>query len=320
MVLDAGGQIIYANEAVAKIFATPLTEILQKRLLEVVRSAELSILIDEVRASGESREKEVRLLRPEEKALLGSANLLEKGQVAIVLRDISEIKKLENLRSEFAANVSHELKTPLTAIRGYVETLLGGALEDRAHNRSFVEKINKNVSALSALIEDLLELSSLEARRGLQPFATVDLDEETNRALETLAGEIANKNISISKQPASFAQKIQGDAGHIYRAIINLLDNAVKYSLAGGKVEISCRQADKGVEFSVRDFGKGIPLEHQARIFERFYRVDKARSRELGGTGLGLSIVKHIMEIHGGTVAVESEVGKGARFTLVFSA
>jgi two-component system phosphate regulon sensor histidine kinase PhoR len=317
MLLDAEDKIVFANEALAKIFSIPRADLIAKRPLEAVRLVELAELIEEVKIAKGLREKEMKMVFPQEKNLLASANIIDNG-VAIIVRDISEVKKLENLRSEFVANVSHELKTPLTAIRSYAETLLNGAVDDPKANRQFLEKIEKNAQNLSALIDDILEISRLEARRGIAPFETVHLEEEVDRAIETLSSKIREKKVEIVKQGKPGACEVQGEPNHIYRALINLLDNAIKYSDPGGRIEISCAGGDRELRLSVRDYGIGIPQEHHSRIFERFYRVDKARSRELGGTGLGLSIVKHIMEVHGGRVTLESAAGRGSKFTLIF--
>lgn len=323
MVVDSADKVVYANDALAAILSLPLAEIIGKRPLEAIRLVELAELIEETRQNRGPSEKEMKLVFPAEKTLLGSANMVTGEEVggagvAVVLRDISEMKKLENLRSEFVANVSHELKTPLTVIRSYTETLLGGAIDDPKANRQFLEKIEKNAQNLSALIDDILEISRLETRRGIAPFETVRLEEEVDRAVETLAGKIKERKVEIVKQGNLGNCEIQGEPSHIYRALLNLLDNAIKYSDPGGQIEIACNKDDQGLRLSVQDHGIGIPAEHQPRIFERFYRVDKARSRELGGTGLGLSIVKHIMEIHSGQVSLESETGKGTKVTLLF--
>lgn len=321
MVLDADNRVVFANQALSDIFSIPLAEINGKRLLEAVRLVELSELVEEVRREGCTKQKEMRIFFPSEKILLGTANLLEldggKG-VSVVISDISEIRKLENLRQEFVANVSHELKTPLTAIKSCVETLLYGAIDDPQNNRKFLEKIEKNTANLSSLIDDILELSRLETYRKPAPFETFCLEEEVDRAIETLSDKIGEKQIEVIKIIKPGSCEIVGDPRHIYRALLNLLDNAIKYSNSGGKIEITCSRSEKELRLSVKDYGIGIPEEHQPRVFERFYRVDKARSRELGGTGLGLAIVKHIMEIHGGRVELESAAGQGAKFTLVF--
>jgi two-component system phosphate regulon sensor histidine kinase PhoR len=321
MVLDAKDVIIFTNPALSAMFSLPHEELSGKRPLEAVRLVELAELVEAVRKTGGPQSREMKVVYPDEKVLLGSANLVktEGGSgVAIIIQDISDVKKLENLRQEFVANVSHELKTPLTAIKSYAETLLHGAIDDPDNNRQFLEKIDRNAQSLAALIDDMLELSRLEARRGLAPFEPFHLEDEIDRALETLAAKIREKKIEIIMQGEPGSCEIVGEAGHIYRALLNLLDNAVKYSKPGGKIELSCVKNDRELRLSVRDHGPGIPAEHHPRIFERFYRVDKARSRELGGTGLGLSIVKHIMDIHGGRVELESTAGQGAAFTLIF--
>lgn len=232
----------------------------------------------------------------------------------------SRLEKLEKYRSDFVANVSHELKTPLTAIRNYVETLLSGAIDDRAHNREFLEKIDKHAYNLSALIDDLLEISRLESKKDLGPLEEMDLARVTERALETVSAKAAKKNIALVRSGSESRCSIQGVEEHVYRAILNLLDNAVNYTDPGGRVELSCARRDGKLALSVSDTGIGIPAGDIDRVFERFYRVDKARSRELGGTGLGLAIVKHVMNIHNGSVDVQSEPGKGSVFTLSFPA
>ena len=228
------------------------------------------------------------------------------------------LKKLEHYRSEFVANVSHELKTPLTAIRSYVETLLNGAIDDKEHNLEFLKKIERRAANLSYLIDDLLEISHLESRNELGGFTQVDLNQIVGRAIEMAADKSRGKGVVLERKLLAEPILIMGNEEHIYRAILNLLDNAINYTNQNGKVEIYSEKKTDKVEISIADTGIGIPQEHLKRIFERFYRVDKARSRELGGTGLGLSIVKHVMNIHHGSVLVESVLGKGTKFTLVF--
>ncbi|MCU0641048.1 MAG: ATP-binding protein [Candidatus Margulisbacteria bacterium] len=321
LMVDSTETIIFANRALSAILSLSQAELIGKRPLEAIRLIELAELIAEVRSTGSAASREMKVVYPQEKTLLGSANLIKTDNgpgVAVIVQDISEIKKLENLRQEFVANVSHELKTPLTAIKSYAETLIHGAIDDPINNRPFLEKIEKNAKSLAALIDDTLEISRLESRRGVAPFAPVHLSDEIEQALETLAPRIKEKELEIIKAGEPESCTVSGEAEHIYRALLNLLDNAVKYSPAGGRIELACAQTDRELRLSVKDHGPGIPAEHQPRLFERFYRVDKARSRELGGTGLGLSIVKHIMEIHGGRVELKSTAGQGAEFTLIF--
>ncbi|NQT29000.1 MAG: ATP-binding protein [Candidatus Saganbacteria bacterium] len=229
------------------------------------------------------------------------------------------LEKLEKYRSEFVANVSHELKTPLTAIRNYVETLLNGAIYDKEHNLEFLRKIERRAVNLSYLIDDILEISQLESNLGPDLFEKIDLSQVIERVVEVLVDKAKAKGVTIDKRLTPNIV-VLGNEEHIYRAIVNLLDNAVNYTSSGGRVEISCQNKPQGVEIVVADTGIGISKEHLDRIYERFYRVDKGRSRELGGTGLGLSIVKHVMNVHKGEVLVESEIGIGTKFTLIFPA
>lgn len=234
--------------------------------------------------------------------------------------ETAELRALEKYRAEFVANVSHELKTPLTAIRGYVETLLNGALDDQVHNRDFVEKIDKHAIRLSRQIDDLLEISKLESKRDVGQFVHLDLIVVIRHAMETLAQKAYAKKIKLELQTELADCFIKGLEDHVYRAVLNLLDNAINYTNQAGIVKVVCYQENKATIIDVIDNGLGIEPQHVTRIYERFYRVDKARSRELGGTGLGLAIVKHVMNIHQGRVLVESKPGQGSKFTLVFPA
>ncbi|MFA6548312.1 MAG: ATP-binding protein [Candidatus Margulisiibacteriota bacterium] len=234
------------------------------------------------------------------------------------LIEISELKKLEHYRSEFVANVSHELKTPLATIHSYVQTLSAGAINDPQHNLDFLGKIDKHVLRLSVLIDDILEISQLESKEGLTPFSKVNIIETAERAVDAVAERCAKKKVMLKKEFASADYSVLGLEDHIYRAILNLLENALTYTAEGGGITVAGAKQNDKVVVSVADTGIGISAEHLPRIFERFYRVDQARSRQLGGTGLGLAIVKHVMHIHNGTVTVESEVGKGSKFTLIF--
>jgi two-component system phosphate regulon sensor histidine kinase PhoR len=325
LVINPSGEIVYANRAAIELFSLGPVGFLGKRLLEAIRLPELVDLVEEGRTFRRPHEAEIRVLYPSEKTLLVSVDPITSPTgkdlgTAVVFRDISEMKRLENLRSEFVANVSHELKTPLTAIRGFAETLLGGALSDQDHNVEFVQKIEKHAENLTTLIDDLLEISQLEAKRGLGEFVPVSVARVVGRVLETLAAKARKKRIELTVDCGHKELTATGVEDHIYRAVLNLADNALNYTDPGGKVTVACGLGANGTEISVSDTGIGISQEHLSRLFERFYRVDKARSRDLGGTGLGLAIVKHVMNIHNGSVFVESEEGKGSKFTLVFPA
>lgn len=318
LAVDEQRQITLANLAVENLFSVTEPEILGKTVRLGIRNNEIADLVEEVLKSGHTIEREIDIVVPIEKSFVALASPIREGGAVCVLHDITELKKLEKYRSEFLANISHELKTPLTAVRNYVETLLSGALEDQEHNREFLNKIDKHALNLSALIDDILELSSLEGKKEIGPNTRFDLSTVVNHAVETVAGKAKRKGIKLEKgcEPC----EILGLEDHILRAIMNLLDNAINYTPEGGKVKIACRMRNNQVEVEVSDTGIGIPEEHLPRIFERFYRVDKARSRDLGGTGLGLAIVKHVMNLHNGKVEVESQPGQGSRFTLIFPA
>jgi two-component system phosphate regulon sensor histidine kinase PhoR len=318
MVFDAEGKIAYANPSAGEMLSFDAWEAIGKRFLEAARIAEIDRILQEARQTGSKTEAEVALSLPEEKYVFAEALPVDENNTALFLRDITKVKQLENTRREFVANVSHELKTPLTAIRGYAETLLEGAIENEDTRRDYLQKVIKNTETLSLLINDLLEISSLESGRKEKPLSGVDLKEIMSRAAEMTSKKARAKKIAIVLPDISGGFTVKGDFDHILRAAINLIDNAINYSDPGSGIDILCEKTEDRIKLSVRDRGIGIAREHLPRIFERFYRIDKSRSRDQGGTGLGLSIVKHIMELHGGSVAVESEEGKGSIFTLVF--
>ncbi|MBU0501870.1 MAG: ATP-binding protein [bacterium] len=233
---------------------------------------------------------------------------------------MSEIDK-DKYRSEFVENVSHELKTPLTAIRNYVETLLDGAIDDKENNIKFLKKIKEHAISLQDLIDDIIEVSKLESGSATEAFVVVDLCQVVSLAVETLTNKAKKKGVLLVKEKPKVEKiVIKGNEELIGRAILNLLDNAINYTNEWGGVTVSCEQNDHEIKILVKDTGIGIAKEHLTRIFERFFRVDKARSRLYGGTGLGLAIVKHAMNLHQGRVEVVSEEGKGSTFALVFPA
>jgi two-component system phosphate regulon sensor histidine kinase PhoR len=233
--------------------------------------------------------------------------------------DISELVRLERVRKDFISNISHELRTPLAAIRGYTETLLGGALEDPEHNRRFLEIIAAHTARLSDLVSDVLTLSDLDNDRGMALSERVSVLAVARSALRQVEAEVEARKVHAFLGTAEDAY-VKAPKFALERTILNLLQNAIKYNREKGEVRVDVRSGDGSVRISVLDTGIGIPQEHLSRIFERFYRVDKARSRETGGTGLGLSIVKNATERMGGYVTIESELGKGSVFTLVLPA
>jgi two-component system phosphate regulon sensor histidine kinase PhoR len=238
----------------------------------------------------------------------------------VILHDITGLERLERIRRDFVANVSHELRTPLTAIRGYAETLLAGALADTDHNRRFVEIIQAHAIRLNNIASDLLTLSDLESgRRDVAP-GPISVEEAVNTALLTVEPEARIRGVHLVRGSVNDAL-ITGHAIRLEQALVNLLDNAVKFNQPGGEARIDAGNTPDGrIYISVSDTGSGMPSDDLPRIFERFYRVDRARSREVGGTGLGLSIVKHVVERMEGSIKVESRLGKGSTFTILLPA
>ncbi len=234
----------------------------------------------------------------------------------VVLNDVTRLKRLEAVRRDFVANVSHELKTPVTSIKGFAETLIDGAAEDPATRERFLRIIASQAERLIAIVSDLLVLSTLEAGQGGgTPLEETDVCDIVHSAVEVCSVEANAKNIALEVRCAG-AVLAPANAPLLEQAVVNLIDNAVKYSPAGSAVVVELQEASDQIAILVRDQGPGIARRHIPRLFERFYRVDSARSRDLGGTGLGLAIVKHVAQVHGGRVSVTSEVGRGSTFGL----
>jgi two-component system phosphate regulon sensor histidine kinase PhoR len=316
-------QIILMNAQAEAIFGLSAAEARGRDHLEVTHHFQLDEALSKVRRTGEPAIVEIRRARPEEQILEcrvapvpGGAGSAGPVGYLIVLRDVTQARKLQQMRTEFVANVTHELRTPLTSIRGFAETLLDGALEDPETARNFIEIIKREGEHLGALIEDLLDLSRIESGRMRMQPEEVDL---AGLLTESLAGlqQKANAQGTTLEVIVPAGLHLYADRGRLAQVLINLVDNALKYTPAGGCVQVEAVELNEYVRFQVRDTGCGMPKADLPRIFERFYRVDKARTRKTGGTGLGLSIVKHIIEAHGGSISVESELGKGTTFTFL---
>jgi two-component system phosphate regulon sensor histidine kinase PhoR len=232
-------------------------------------------------------------------------------------QDIIELKKLQRVRSEFLANVSHELRTPIFSIQGFIETLLDGAIDDKSVNRDFLEKAYKHSERLNNLLNDLIEISRIESGEMRMSFRYFNLDEFLKSVVEDTKEEALKKNIILQYRDGKPETLALGDKEKLRQVLLNLIDNAIKYTDSGGKVEVGFEDFPQFVRIFVSDTGVGIAEEHLPRIFERFYRVDKDRSRSVGGTGLGLAIVKHIVEAHRSKVDVESTPGAGSTFSFV---
>ncbi|HEY6291105.1 MAG TPA: ATP-binding protein [Terriglobia bacterium] len=288
-------------------------------LPEVVRDPALSELLGEVLEDGGSHDRRLAMvLAGEERVFEAQAAPLDspsgRGAIA-VLYDITHLERLERVRRDFVANVSHELRTPLTSIRGYAETLLEGGLEDVENSRRFAEIIKAHAIRLGNITSDLLTLSELESGRAGAIPERISIEAVVDSSLRTVSSAARLAGVRLVRGPVEEAD-VLGNRTHLEQVTVNLLDNGVKFNRPDGEVRIETRRADGRVAIVVEDTGIGIPSEHLTRIFERFYRVDKARSREVGGTGLGLSIVKHIVERMSGTVTVESNLGRGSKFTV----
>ncbi len=318
--VDWEDRIGFCNAAARAVLEIDHADLEGRRLWEVAPIGALEELLEEARASAAPSRREIELFRGERERVIDvHASPFRGGGRAglvIVMHDITELRKLERIRRDFVANVSHELKTPLTSIKGFVETLLSGALHDEENNERFLRRIDANVERLNHLVSDLLSLASIESQGERVARAEVDWRAVLEDVQKRHEEACQKKGLAFQIQGTERELVVVGDREAMVQILDNLLDNAIKYTPAPGtvRVRLSAREG-RGV-LDVEDSGIGIPREHLDRVFERFYRVDKARSRELGGTGLGLSIVKNLVRNLEGEVEVESEVGRGSRFTV----
>jgi len=313
--VDGQESILLMNERARAMFGVGRGRGEGKPFLEVIRNADLHEIFRSGRTAGDVFRRELRLVHPVDRTLRVTAVPLrlvaEEPGLVLVVDDVTELRRLEQVRTEFIANVSHELRTPLTAIQGYLETLLGGALEEREHARRFVEIAFRHTERLGRLLNDLTDLSNIELGKVSLQLAATPLGPMVDSVLEIVAAKARDGGVALHADVHP-ALSVQADHDRLTQILINLVDNAVKYTPAGGAVTVRARAtADGRVETSVNDTGVGIPRADLPRITERFYRVDKARSRELGGTGLGLAIVRHLVLAHGGEMTIESEEGRG---------
>ncbi len=313
--VDKDENIMILNDSAREMLGLVGEDLVGRNISERIRQPEVKEIIKMVLSEKAPRESEIIVYGPEEKILLVMGASTKGGGAVAVLHDITRQKKLERIRTEFAANVSHELKTPLTSIKAAVETLQEGAINDQAHNGEFLDKIRRNSDRLTFLIDDLLELSSLEARKSPDQLKEYRLLDIVERAVDTVSEKAEKKQVSINVVLHDTNCEVVCNEEHIVRVLINLIDNAIKYNRDRGVIDITSEEAGNFIKISVIDTGIGIEEKHLPRLFERFYTVDKARSRELGGTGLGLSIAKHIVELNGGTISVSSRPGEGSTFS-----
>jgi len=322
LALDTQERVITVNRAAEALLGVMATQAKGHTIQEVVRNVALQRLLAAALHSTEAATADIVLRGSEERFLQATATALRDAQgrdigVLVVLNDVTQLRRLENIRRDFVSNVSHELKTPITSIKGFVETLRDGALDDRTQAERFLVIIARHAERLHAIIEDLLALSRLEQGSDSYeiPRSETSLTDVIQAAILDCAARADVQHVTVI--PTCAAElRAAVNAPLLEQALVNLLDNAITYSNPDSRVWVHVRQEDAMLIIDVRDQGVGIPYDHLDRIFERFYRVDKARSRERGGTGLGLAIVKHIAQVHGGQVSVTSTVGQGSTFTL----
>jgi two-component system, OmpR family, phosphate regulon sensor histidine kinase PhoR len=317
LLLDNKRRIYLANRNFKNLFGIK-AELRGKTIMEALRLHELAELVELVETEGQVFDYELKL--PElsgrwlrvNAAVISNSNGEREGTI-LVFHDLTRLKQLERTREDFVANVSHELRTPLSLIKGYVETLLDGARNDPQIAERFLKIIERNAERLDLLIQDLLTISALESGRMKLDLQPVELRPLVEKVFSDLNANAVNKNVQLINELPELTAS--ADANRLDQVLANLVDNAIKYGRAEGSVTVGGKRLDDGkLEIFVQDDGPGIPAESLDRVFERFYRVDKARSRDQGGTGLGLSIVKHIAQAHGGEVWAKSEPGKGATF------
>jgi len=327
MVVSHEGRVIIINSALKKMFNLK-DDPTRKQYWEILRNRELTKLVESVLEKWMPDSREIFYLYPDEKHYFVNVIPLDSPdrEVIVVMFDITDFKRLEKIKADFIANVSHELRTPLTAIKGYTETLEEEAYESPEDQKHFVRIIKRHTDRLINLVSDLLVLSEVESRDSLSKessandFEEINVNELIKSSLDALRSKAQEKRIEVALRADADVCRIKANRFLLEQMFINLIDNAVKYTPESGKVEVRVTKENSHILTEITDNGIGIPKEHLPRIFERFYRVDKTRSRNLGGTGLGLSIVKHIVIMHGGKVEVQSEEGKGSKFSITLPA
>jgi two-component system phosphate regulon sensor histidine kinase PhoR len=326
VVVDLHGRVVLLNRATEDLLGCTSNELVSKIFSDTHQQVELTKLVEWCLETREHVRDEILLFYPEERVIDVNATPISDadGQISgviIVLHNITALRKLERMRSEFVANVSHELKTPIASVKGFAETLLAGALNDKETARSFLQIIYDESERLNRLIGDILDLSKIESKRIPLHFSPVELDSFMGRTIKMLQEDARSKRIELVLRVQEELY-VEADEDRLRQIINNLVQNGINYTPEGGRVTVSVdaigepESAEERIRIVVADTGIGIPKKDLPRIFERFYRVDKARSRSSGGTGLGLSIVKHLIELHHGTISVDSQVGVGSHFTI----
>ena len=323
MVVDIKGTVLLMNQSLKDLLLVKEDPI-GKKPLEIVRNIEIQEIADNsLRLKQGVESRKISVFLPEEKILLLHATPIIRDSktegAVLVFHDITGMRHLEKIRQEFVANVSHELRTPVSSIKGYAETLLEGAIHDKENAMDFLKIIHSDSERLARLIDDLLDLSKIESGKLKSTLKPCAIKPIIKRVVSSLNKQAKDKSIKIQIDAPENISCILADKARIAQVLLNLIDNAIKYTQEEGKVTISAKEKDELVQVDITDTGIGIPKKDISRLFERFYRVDKARSRELGGTGLGLSIVKHIVHAHNGEISIQSILGHGSTFSFTIA-
>lgn len=317
LALEPSGEVMLANGAACRMLSLTHSGLVGRKLLEIVRIPELTVAIGQTQLNRKFSQTEFKTRSDPPRTLSARVSLLankNKTGVAVVLHDVTELRQLETMRRDFVANVSHELKTPLSSIKAYAETLRLGALHDSEKNLQFVEQIEFQAEMLNRQIQDLLHLARVESGETAFQISTVGLNAVCEKCFHQFKDQAIDRGLTLKLDLVEVSPEVKADVDAMETAVRNLVINAIHYTPEGGSVTIATRVDGRWVELLVSDTGIGIAQDQQTRVFERFYRVDKARSRDAGGTGLGLAIVKHLTQAFGGSVKLESQLGKGSTF------
>jgi two-component system, OmpR family, phosphate regulon sensor histidine kinase PhoR len=315
---DDRQRILFANPAARTLLDMQGPNPVGRPVWEILRHPQIDEVVSKALSGIEMPALEIDLPRKHAVVAVMASRLPgnPSSGVVLVFHNVTELRRLENIRREFVSNVSHELKTPLTAIQAYAETLLDGALEEPEHRARFVERIGEQANRLHALIQDLLRLARIESGEKAFDVRSVAVTPVVEECVDEQSALAQSKSQQLSMQRPAAELSVLADAEALHTILSNLIDNAVKYTQEDGTIWVRWHGADGSAVIEVEDNGPGIPEEHQPRIFERFYRVDRARSRDVGGTGLGLSIVKHLVQEFRGSIDIHSRPGQGTKFTV----
>jgi len=322
LIINAQGLIEFVSPVLGDMLSVRYEDVFGKTLMEAFRSAELQKILTEFKRTGENITREITLDMAEAVILNVSVSAVhgypQEDKTMIVFHDVTRLKKLEKVKEDFVANVTHEIRTPLTAIIGYLETIKNGAIGNIDETKKFVDIILNQAERLNRLVEDLLTLSHIELKELKFNFENVSINAAITNVISLVETKAKEKKITIHNNVRENFPMIRADKDKLTQIFVNILDNAVKFTPESGRITIVAKEADAYTAVSISDTGIGVPRDEIQRLGERFYRVDRSRSRDLGGTGLGLSIVKHLMIAHGGRMEIESELGRGTTVSLLF--